>query len=71
MRRIALHDKADVPSASRVRPRGLQETCGALRCLCGSLLARRVPGGVELKCRRCKRTIVLALEPGNTPSGSE
>ncbi|MGC4122754.1 MAG: hypothetical protein QM765_50915 [Myxococcales bacterium] len=32
-----------------------------LRCGCGSLLARRVEGGVELKCRRCKRVIVLPL----------
>jgi len=32
------------------------------RCLCGSLVARRVPNGVELKCRRCKRTVVLPLE---------
>ena len=31
------------------------------RCLCGSLIARRVPDGVELKCRRCKRTMVLPL----------
>ena len=34
----------------------------ALRCHCGSLLARLVPGGVELKCRRCKRTVVVALD---------
>lgn len=34
------------------------------RCLCGSLLARLVPGGVELKCRRCKRQIVIPLEKG-------
>jgi phage FluMu protein Com len=36
------------------------------RCLCGSLLARLVPEGVELKCRRCKRQIVipLAVEAG-------
>ena len=33
------------------------------RCLCGSLLARVVPGGVELKCRRCKRTLLVALAP--------
>jgi hypothetical protein len=33
------------------------------RCLCGSLIARRVTGGVELKCRRCKRCLVVALEP--------
>ena len=38
-----------------------EATCG-LRCLCGSLLARYVPGGVELKCRRCKRTIVVQPE---------
>jgi phage FluMu protein Com len=32
-----------------------------MRCGCGNLLARLVSGGVELKCRRCKRTIVLSL----------
>jgi len=31
------------------------------RCLCGNLLARLVAGGVELKCRRCKRTHVIPL----------
>jgi hypothetical protein len=31
------------------------------RCLCGSLLARAVTGGVELKCRRCKRTVLVPL----------
>ena len=35
-----------------------------LRCDCGSLLARRVARGVELKCRRCKRTVVLPLADG-------
>lgn len=47
----------------------MRDTCspgtreeGDLRCLCGSLLARLVPGGVELKCRRCHRTQVVALE---------
>jgi phage FluMu protein Com len=34
----------------------------SLRCLCGSLLARLVPGGVELKCRRCKRQVIVPLE---------
>ncbi len=33
-----------------------------LRCACGSLLARRVQEGVELKCRRCKRTVVIPFE---------
>ena len=31
------------------------------RCLCGSLLARVVDGGVELKCRRCKRTVFVPV----------
>ncbi|MFP2911622.1 hypothetical protein ACLESD_42675 [Pyxidicoccus sp. 3LFB2] len=35
---------------------------GEVRCLCGSLLARLVPEGVELKCRRCHRTQVVPLE---------
>jgi hypothetical protein len=32
-----------------------------LRCECGSLIARFVAGHVELKCRRCKRTITLPI----------
>jgi phage FluMu protein Com len=32
-----------------------------LRCPCGSLLARLVKNGVELKCRKCKRHIVVPL----------
>ena len=34
---------------------------GDCRCLCGSLLARVVDGGVELKCRRCKRTVFVPV----------
>jgi hypothetical protein len=30
-----------------------------LRCECGSLLARIERGEIELKCRRCKRVIVM------------
>lgn len=37
-----------------------------VRCFCGSLLAKLVEGGVELKCRRCKRIIVVPLE-GSAP----
>ena len=33
---------------------------------CGNLLARWASGGIELKCRRCKRTVVLPLEEGAT-----
>lgn len=29
------------------------------RCVCGSLLARITAAGVELKCRRCKRIVVV------------
>ena len=37
-----------------------------VRCGCGNLLARLVLGGGELKCRRCKRTVMLPLETGDT-----
>ena len=40
---------------------------GDCRCLCGSLLARVVDGGVELKCRRCKRTLLVPLEAPTAP----
>lgn len=33
-----------------------------LRCDCGSLLARLVLAGLELKCRRCKRVLTLPLD---------
>jgi len=29
------------------------------RCRCGSLVARIVSEGVELRCRRCKRTLLV------------
>ena len=32
-----------------------------LRCTCGSLLARVMPNGVELKCRRCRRSVLVSL----------
>ncbi|MFQ5417209.1 MAG: hypothetical protein ACE5FL_09210 [Myxococcota bacterium] len=46
------------------------------RCLCGSLLARMVEGAVELKCRRCKRTLLVpfaeeAREIAQVRPGSE
>ena len=34
------------------------------RCVCGSLVARVVEDGVELKCRRCKRTLLVAIPEG-------
>ncbi len=33
----------------------------SLRCCCGSLLARVISGGVEVKCRRCKRRVLIPL----------
>lgn len=58
------------PGAKGELPGGTCDHCGgavggggdALRCACGSLLARRVAGGIELKCRRCKRTVVIPIE---------
>ena len=31
------------------------------RCECGNLLARLTPRGVEVKCRRCKRVVLLPI----------
>jgi len=39
---------------------------GDLRCGCGSLMARLNQKGIELKCRRCKRIIVVPLSMGNS-----
>jgi hypothetical protein len=42
--------------------------CEDFRCLCGSLLARVTPHGVQLKCRRCKRTMLVPIV-GQSSSG--
>jgi phage FluMu protein Com len=49
-----------------VKPSEREKQAGAqserpFRCACGSLLARLVPDGLELKCRKCKRQIVVPL----------
>lgn len=36
------------------------------RCLCGSLLARLRIEGVELKCRRCKRVVIIPWDAVST-----
>lgn len=41
------------------------------RCFCGSLLARRTPEGVELKCRRCKRVLLVPIPSEGIPEGEE
>lgn len=33
-----------------------------LRCDCGSLMARVTGRGIELKCRRCRRVVVVAAD---------
>jgi hypothetical protein len=47
---------------------GAGASCEDFRCLCGSLLARVTPHGVQLKCRRCKRTMLVPIV-GETSSG--
>lgn len=37
----------------------VQRDGDVLRCECGNLMARCVGGRIELKCRRCKRTVML------------
>jgi len=40
-------------------PRQTEPADELLRCSCGALLARWVAAGLELKCRRCKRTTLI------------
>ena len=42
-------------------------TSHEFRCLCGNLLARLRSDGVELKCRRCKRIVVIPWEASLSP----
>jgi phage FluMu protein Com len=35
-----------------------------VRCHCGSLMARVTDHGIELKCRRCKRVVLVATDQG-------
>jgi len=37
------------------------------RCVCGNLVAKVVDGGVELKCRRCKRKLIVAVPADRLP----
>lgn len=42
------------------------------RCECGNLLARLTPRGVEVKCRRCKRVVLLPVGPqGDGETGGD
>lgn len=35
------------------------------RCSCGNLLARLTEHGVEIKCKRCKRLVLVRWERGD------
>jgi phage FluMu protein Com len=65
-------DVCSMPSSpSEITPAGPEaDDC---RCLCGSLLARVVDGYVELKCRRCKRTLQVPVSnaPGDAPAAAD
>jgi hypothetical protein len=50
--------------ASRCSPDGSARGAREARCACGSLLARLTAGGVELKCRRCKRIVLVPWSRG-------
>jgi hypothetical protein len=52
----ALRTPGDPCSAAAV-----ERDCNVLRCACGSMLARYVEGRIELKCRRCKRTLIVPV----------
>ncbi|KYF53069.1 hypothetical protein BE04_26950 [Sorangium cellulosum] len=57
--------KREAPSGGRCERCGVAGHGGtdAVRCDCGSMLARHVAGGIELKCRRCKRVVVIPIAP--------
>jgi hypothetical protein len=50
-----------LPRSSEPARRRAAPDPGDCRCHCGSLLARRVSGGVEIKCRGCKRLMIVPL----------
>jgi hypothetical protein len=52
------HRRSDCESGE---PHSLALEGDELRCPCGSLLAKRVGEHLELKCRRCKRTLLVQI----------
>jgi hypothetical protein len=54
--------ESNLKQRNQDKPGQKQQAFKPFRCLCGSMLARLVPGGVELKCRRCKRQVIVPLE---------
>ena len=39
-----------------------------VRCQCGQLLVKRIKGGIEVKCRRCKQVRVIPFHSLNEPN---
>jgi hypothetical protein len=50
------HPGRELGSQERSEARRGADDC---RCRCGSLVARIVHGGVEIRCRRCKRDLLV------------
>jgi phage FluMu protein Com len=48
--------------SDRPREREEERPCEDLRCLCGRLVAKLVTGGIELKCGRCHRIVLVPFE---------
>ena len=42
-------------------PIGYSADCSEARCECGQLIAKIRVQGLELKCKRCKRIVVIPL----------
>jgi hypothetical protein len=55
---LRLRVRPEHPCQEVEAPRASQDC----RCHCGSLLGRYVAGGIEIKCRRCKRTFIIGIE---------
>jgi hypothetical protein len=53
--------RAAGPSMSAAASPRTDPAASACRCVCGSLVARVVADGIELKCRRCKRKLLVPL----------
>jgi hypothetical protein len=60
-----------VPGGQRTDPRmsaaplPAEGDAAECRCVCGNLVARVVSEGVELKCRRCKRVLLVEVPVGS------
>jgi phage FluMu protein Com len=60
------------PPSTTPPPDGNPEDPNRVHCACGSLLARRVADGIELKCKRCKRILIVPItdDDSQTTDGS-